>query len=74
MSRLESAISYVIPQSEQQPQHYAPGASCLTCELWHHHSNPNRGTCEVDGEVTDQHWSCEYFYGELFPQALDSAI
>lgn len=68
MSRLESAISYVIPQSEQPAQHYAPGASCLTCELWHHSKNPNRGTCEVDGEVTDKEWSCELFRGELFPQ------
>lgn len=68
-SRLSTAIAYVIPQSEQQPQHYSPGASCLTCELWHHSPNPNRGTCEVDGEVTDRDWSCPLFYGEIWPQA-----
>lgn len=68
MNRLESAISYVIPQSEQMPHIFPPGARCLDCEYKTATENPNFVVCKFLGKVNGD-WGCP-----LFAKAPDSDI
>lgn len=68
MSRLSTAIAYVIPQSEQQPHIFPPGARCLDCEYKTETPNPNFVICKFLGKVNGD-WGCP-----LYAQARDSAI
>lgn len=72
MSRLETAIAYVIPQSEQRPHCHAPnGGMCRDCKRWgiEGEKHPNLRTCRIFREGRDSNFSCI-----LFARARDSAI
>ena len=61
MNRLETAIAYVTPQSEQIPHCHAPnGAMCRDCRRWGLASekHPNLRTCRIFNEGRDADWSC----------------
>ena len=63
MSRLETAIAYVTPQSEQIPHCHAPnGGMCRDCEhyLDDGETNPNFNNCEFFGRANTD-WSCVLF-------------
>lgn len=68
MSRFTDSSEPLITQEHLPPQHYSPGASCLTCDLWDTSktTNPNRAMCAVDKEMTDRDWSCPQFTGWLW--------